>query len=113
MFEYRQGMTTDIGMRWRPDGPVRYRFDAATGRRIGILPATCKRGAHSLADVGYTATVRGGHLVVRCSACADIPKPDHSWTLTTTEPPPDSAELDDRPYVGIDPCFVARPAQRT
>jgi hypothetical protein len=23
---------------WRPDGPVRYRTDSATGERVGILP---------------------------------------------------------------------------
>lgn len=84
-----------------------------SGSKSLYKPATCKRGVHSLAEVGYTATVRDGRLVVRCLVCADIPAPDHSWTLTTTEPPPDSAELNDRPYVGIDPHFVAQPVRRT
>lgn len=107
------GMSLDVGTKWRPDGPVRYRYDVVTGKRIGIMPATCKRGVHSLAEVGYEATERDGRLVIRCKACAAIPKPDHSWHLTSTAPTPSSAELADGPYVGIDPHFVARPVART
>lgn len=105
-------MRTPEGKGARPDGPVRYRHDAQTGRRIGILPATCKRGEHSLAVTGYRAIETGILLQVSCDVCCEKPHPDHAWRLTTTAPPPDAAELDDGAYKGIDPHFVARPIRR-
>lgn len=110
-------MTLDVGKGWRPDGPAQYRHDPTTGRRVGVLPATCKRGTHSLHEVGYRATERGdGVLVVSCAACSAIPDPDHSWYLTTTAPTPAAAELDDTAYADIEPRFVERrltPTTRT
>lgn len=102
-------MSFDVGRNWRPDGQLHYRRDPVTGKRIGVLPATCKRGEHSLDRVGYRATEREDHLVIQCAACAAAPHPDHSWCLVTSAPTPDSAELDDEPYAAITPLFTVRP----
>jgi hypothetical protein len=88
---------------------VRYRRDAG-GRRIGLLPARCKRGLHDLATVGYRAAEHEGVLRVSCTACANQPHPDHAWRLTTSPPTPDAAELDDRPYADLTPQFIERPS---
>lgn len=80
-------MTTfNRGSRWRPDGPVRYRTDSTAGVRIGILPATCKRGLHSLTDSRYQATVVDDLLRVACVACEEQHDPDYCWTLTLSDP---------------------------
>lgn len=105
---YDVAMQTLGGRGARPDGAMRYRIDVHTGRRIGILPATCKRGEHSLTEVGYQATEHDGVLHVTCRACRAVPKPDHSWHLTTTPPAPDAAELDDSTYANIRPHFAER-----
>lgn len=55
-------MTTGFGG-WRPDGPVMYWTDPATGDRIGVLPRTCKRGLHDLYRSGYTPQMRGESLL--------------------------------------------------
>lgn len=99
------GMKYGIGFGSRPDGPVRYRIDGTTGRRIGILPATCKRGKHALHLMGYEASERDGELRLACLSCQADRDPDYAWRLTTTPPAPDAAELDDRPYAGVDPHF--------
>lgn len=93
------GIGIGIGASWRPHGKVVYRVDP-TGARVGVLPATCRRGPHSLHKVGYRATEAAGVLHVSCSACGDTtpPHPQHYWALETSGPPPDRAELDDRPY---------------
>jgi hypothetical protein len=75
------------------DGDLIYRTDEL-GARIGVLPATCRLGLHSLAQVGYRAhNTPEGHLSVSCNGCHDT-----SWTLRLTEEPPARAELDDQPY---------------
>lgn len=94
---------------------VHYRTDGSLGR-VGILPATCKRGLHALATVGYRATepaggVAGGVVRVSCAACAALPHPDHAWRLATTPPAPAAAELDDRPYAHLHPRFIAQPSR--
>ncbi len=97
----------DIGRGAGPDGAVRYRQEL--GVRVGIAPATCKRGLHSLHEVGYTAHVVDSELRVSCEACVGEPHPDHCWRLTVQGPAPARAELDDAPYAGIVPNFVQRP----
>ena len=92
-----------VGGEARPDGPVHYRVDG-TGWRVGILPATCKRGLHSLHQAGYRAAEKDGELRVTCQACAAEPHPDHSWRLSTTEPRPEAAELDELPTPGSIRC---------
>jgi hypothetical protein len=78
------------------DGSVAYRSDAH-GARVALLPATCRRG-HDLAAVGYRARESGGVLRMRCAACASAGVPDPYWTLRSTEPVANLAELDDGPY---------------
>ncbi|MET0134979.1 MAG: hypothetical protein ABW215_15475 [Kibdelosporangium sp.] len=88
------------GSTWQPDGDLIYRTDAL-GERIGILPATCRRGEHSLHRVGYRAhDTQAGHLQLSCNACfaTTPPRSDHYWALRLTEPTPARAELDDEPY---------------
>ncbi|MGZ3140446.1 hypothetical protein ACVDFE_00215 [Lentzea chajnantorensis] len=91
----------------RPDAQVRYRIDA--GERVGVLPASCKRGKHSLTQVGYRATTHGDVLHVSCEACAAEPNPDHYWTLQLEGALPARAELDDGPYRDVQPRFISRP----
>ena len=81
----------------QPDGTVRYRTDYG-GERIAVLPATCKRGRHSLAATGYRAVMREGELHISCTACAAEPDSDHSWRLIAIGPSAERAELDDEPY---------------
>jgi hypothetical protein len=100
-------MTTEAGRNWRPDGAVRYRTDPASGQRVGVLPETCKRGQHSLHQVGYTARTRPPDLlVIACNACRAALDPDYAWTLTLTQPTPPRAELDDMVYLDIEPHFI-------
>lgn len=91
----------------RPDTQVRYRSDA--GERIGVLPASCKRGKHSLATVGYKATAHDAVLNLSCEACAAEPHPDHFWVLQLEGDPPARVELDDQAYRGVLPRFIAKP----
>jgi hypothetical protein len=42
------------GSAWKPDADVVYRIDEL-GERIGVIPATCRNGEHSLHRVGYRA----------------------------------------------------------
>lgn len=96
-----------IGDGVRADGLVRYRIDR-DGARIGVLPATCKRGLHTLVE-NYTASAESGTLRVTCETCANAPHPDHSWRLELSGEPPERAELDDTAYVDIEPVFQVRP----
>lgn len=95
----------------QPDGTVRYRTDAA-GERIVILPATCKRGRHSLAATGYRAIMGDGELHIRCTACAADLDLDCSWRLIAIGPSPERAELDDEPYVDVVPRPQVHPRRR-
>lgn len=74
-----------------------------------MLPASCKRGKHSLAEVGYKATVQDAVLNLSCQACAAEPHPDHFWVLGLEGDPPARAELDDEPYRGVTPRFIVKP----
>lgn len=78
------------------DGALVCRIDG-TGRRIAVLPATCKAGTHPIA-AHHGATVSAGELVLSCPPCAAMSGVDHSWRFTLTEPSPEGAELDDEPY---------------
>ncbi|PPK63511.1 hypothetical protein V5P93_000434 [Actinokineospora auranticolor] len=90
-----------------PDGPVHYRHTNA-GERIGVIPATCKAGAHSLARVGYIAQASEAEGVVRisCRACNEDVDVDHFWVLALSGAPPYSVELDDEPYRAMVPLMV-------
>jgi hypothetical protein len=91
------------GSTWRPDADVVYRIDS-TGERIGVLPATCRTGEHSLHKVGYRAHDTGaGYLHISCNACFQRtpPRPDHYWSLRLNGPTPPRAELDDTPYLKL------------
>lgn len=83
-----------------PDGALICRHDG-TGRRIAVLPTTCKAGAHQLMVTERGATVLDGELRLSCPACAAIPGSDHTWRLTLTGASPECAELDDQPYVHL------------
>nr|CTQ93330.1 hypothetical protein [Kibdelosporangium sp. MJ126-NF4] len=93
-----------VGSKWQPHGDVHYYVDAL-GARVGTLPATCRRGLHSLHEVGYQAYQHASHVSVRCDACQqEIPPPPNAyWALRTTPPLPDRAELDDTPYRDLIP----------
>jgi hypothetical protein len=78
------------------DGVVHYRVDGF-GARIAVLPATCRHG-HSLAIVRYRARESDGVLRVRCDRCAAEGVHDPYWTLRSTGPIANRAELDDTPY---------------
>nr|WP_083472537.1 hypothetical protein [Kibdelosporangium phytohabitans] len=88
-----------VGSKWRPHGDVVYRTDNL-GARVGVLPATCFSGEHSLHVVGYRALELESYLKITCLACDDktSPRADYYWALYTTPPRPDRAELDDAPY---------------
>jgi hypothetical protein len=91
------------GSPWQPDLDLIYRTDAL-GVRVGVLPATCRRGEHSLHQAGYRAhDTNSGYLHVSCNAChGEVPpRPDHYWALRLTGPAPARAELDDEPYLGL------------
>jgi hypothetical protein len=89
------------GSAWKPDADVIYRIDEL-GERIGVIPATCRNGEHSLNRVGYRAheTPDGNYLHISCNACAGRtpPRPDHYWALHLTGPKPRRAEMNDDPY---------------
>jgi hypothetical protein len=87
------------------DGALVCRVDG-TGRRIAVLPATCKAGAHPLTVAQCGATVYAGELHLSCPACAAVPGVDHCWRLSLTGPSPERAELDDEPYRHLRPVPV-------
>jgi len=81
----------------RYDGDARYRVDGA-GTRAVVVPATCRRGRHRLAAVGYRVTQADGVLRVRCNCCATTGDAEHSWIFRSSGPLATVAELDDAPY---------------
>ncbi|UVS80613.1 hypothetical protein [Actinokineospora sp. UTMC 2448] len=83
-----------------PDGEVRYHRDSI-GARVGVLPATCKVGIHSVSKTGYRAIERNGVLYLSCTACSEDLDPDHFWALRTDGPSPSRIELDDAPYLAM------------
>ena len=99
-----------VGTNSRVDGDVQYRV-TEHGTRVGILPATCKRGLHSLAETGYSHTDsdKENLLHITCPMCLAEPHPDHTWRLRTTPPAPAAAELDDSAYSDVEPQFQAPP----
>jgi hypothetical protein len=105
-------MQPGVGGRWRPDGAVHYRRDGS-GQRVGMIPATCKRGLHNLAQGGYRTRVADGDgtlLKVMCTACSAAHDPDYAWSLTIAGAPPDRVEMDDEPYQDVKAFFVVRRA---
>ncbi len=80
------------------DGAVHYRRDGIQ-RLVGVLPATCRSGAHVLHIAGYKAIETEGLVTVPCNACAEAGSTG-AWRLTTGLRP-DYAELDDTPYVAL------------
>ena len=95
-----------------PDTHVRYRTDAL-GRRVAVLPATCKLG-HPLRPGAYRIVEDRRARVVRvsCTRCADAIEVDHFWAFTTSGAAPDHVELDDTPYRGVTPVMVVPRSQR-
>lgn len=83
------------------DGEAQYRTDQF-GARIVVLPAVC-RHRHNLGAAGYRAQEAGGVLRVRCALCTSLGAPDPAWTLRTTGPAADRAELDNTPYQTLVP----------
>jgi hypothetical protein len=86
------GLTRDVPAL---DGAVCYRTDRFG--RVAVLPATCRHG-HALAVSGYRAREANGILRVRCDRCAPAGTADPYWTLASTGPIANRAELDDEPY---------------
>lgn len=84
------------------DGVVHYRTDRF-GARVAILPATCRQG-HALRVTYYRAREADGVLRVRCDACAAAGVSDPYWTLRSTPPVANLAELDNGPYLRGAPC---------
>ena len=78
------------------DGVVHYREDRF-GARVAVLPATCRLG-HALAVARYRARESNGVLRVRCDRCAAEGVANPYWTLRSTGPIANRAELDDEPY---------------
>ncbi|USX54124.1 hypothetical protein [Lentzea sp. HUAS12] len=78
------------------DGQLTHRYDS-TGRSVAILPARCKLGRHTLGHSQFRAIAHDGEAHISCLACA-TDNADHSWRLTATAPPPDSAELSEERY---------------
>lgn len=93
------GQTGDNGQ--LIDGAACCRRDSFSARVL-VLPATCRHG-HDLAAVGYRAREAGGIVRVRCAACAAAGASDPFWTLATTEPVANIAELDSTPYQWLVP----------
>jgi hypothetical protein len=91
------GLTSDVPVF---DGAVFYRTDRFG--RVAVLPATCRNG-HALAVSGYRAREANGVLRVRCDRCASAGAADPYWTLASTGPVANCAELDDRPYRALVP----------
>lgn len=81
------------------DAPVIYRTDGYHGR-VAVLPATCRHG-HDLSAGGYRVRESDGVLRVRCMACAVIGISDAYWTLASSGPVANLAELDDAPYARL------------
>jgi hypothetical protein len=77
------------------DGTVCYRTDRFG--RVAVLPATCRHG-HAMAVSGYRAREANGVLRVRCDRCASSGTANPYWTLSSTGPVANRAELDDEPY---------------
>jgi hypothetical protein len=82
------------------DAAVHYRTDRG-GSRIVVLPATCRRGLHDMATVGYRATESNGQLRIRCDACARATTERSAWMLRTADGLVNLAELDDTPYKAL------------
>lgn len=82
------------------DGSLRYRSDGLGGR-VAVLPATCHRGLHSLANTGYRAWAHAEEVELECTACATAGEPAGSWHLTSHGQLPERAELDDAPYADL------------
>lgn len=83
----------------RMDGHLTHRYDS-TGQSVALLPARCKLGRHTLAHSQFRAVVHDGEAHISCLACA-TDNADHSWRLTSTSPPPDSAELSEERYAEL------------
>jgi hypothetical protein len=71
------------GAGWHPDRPVMYRTDLATGERVGVIPAMCRRGLHLHRKLGYASRedAQRGVLVIECSFCVNGHLTDGYWTL--------------------------------
>ncbi len=97
-------MTNAPGTTVTVHGNLVYRLDQV-GERVGVIPATCRRGLHSLAVTGYRAYVPDDEILrVSCTACnTEAPPHWDQWWLRTTAPAPDRAELDDAPYRDLFP----------
>jgi len=46
---------------------------------------------------------------IDCQACLDAKRPDYRWSLTMSGRRPDSAELDDGPYLSVRPQMIEEP----
>jgi hypothetical protein len=62
------------------------------------LQAGDLRHGHALAVGGYRAREANGVLRVRCDVCASAGTANPYWTLSSTGPIANHAELDDQPY---------------
>lgn len=82
------------------DGSLRYRSDGLGGR-VAVLPATCRRGLHSLATTGFRALAHSEELELLCVACIAGGEPAGKWNLTCRGQLPERAELDDAPYANL------------
>jgi hypothetical protein len=87
-----EGLTSNVPAL---DGAVYYRTDRYG--RVAVLPATCRHG-HALTAGGYRAREANGVLRVRCNACASAGTANPHWTLSSTGPIANRAELDNEPY---------------
>lgn len=107
---YRVGMEPGDPSVRKGDASVQYRVDPATGKRVPVLPATCKRGVHDLKTVGYRTRMWYTGFQVTCRGCDAEVKPDHTWTLTVEDGlAPRGAELDNTPYLDCVLFFGQRP----
>ena len=68
-----------------------------------MIPATCRRGIHSLWTVGYDWMRDINILKLSCRGCSEGHRPawDSAWSLLLTRPDPERVEMDDGPYINV------------
>jgi hypothetical protein len=81
-------------------------------RKPSLHAGDVQARVHSPHQAGYRGAEKDGELRVTCLVCAAEPHPDYSSRLSTAEPRPDAAELDDAPYAGIGAVFISRAVER-
>jgi hypothetical protein len=98
----------------RTDASLVYRYDRL-GDCVGVIPATCRRGIHSLWTVGYDWMRDINILKLSCRGCSEGHRPawDSAWSLLLTRPDPERVEMDDGPYISVISALLRAARQGT